>query len=489
VITGIGAILLLSVILTSTSTSGVILQRYSLRLAAFAAVLVGLVSSALAALLHAGVRKSLAAFFSSVPPWLASLSAVLPVPALFLIWFLFPFPLLERWNGLLGMCLILTAPVVFMFGSYTQPKLSEAVKSLVASLVILVPGVLLLEAATRLLVPGSIFSPKLALVTNQRFSLEIDLPGISPEGVLTTNRWGMRGEDPPADWNGMTTVITVGGSTTVCYYLDDSKTWPHIMQETLRQSGVPVWVGNAGIPCHSVSEHVLMLKEVVATVKPDLVVFLVGANELAHFWGGEAAVNRNPLQPQGLRDRLFGSSRVLQVLHKARIVMIDEAMVVRPAVTEEREIIRNRLRTPMTFPEPELPEDLFLLLPDPGAFSGDILRMIRICREIGATPVFLTQPLLFRDTVHWRGIQGATVADRYGAAYSAATVSLFLDALNLELLEICAREGVACFDLASAVSGESAYFYDEMHFTELGAERIGEEVAWYLLELGILTGD
>jgi hypothetical protein len=39
------------------------------------------------------------------------------------------------------------------------------------------------------------------------------------------------------------------------------------------------------------------------------------------------------------------------------------------------------------------------------------------------------------------------------------------------------------------VSGESAYFNDEMHFTELGAERIGQVVAGYLMESGVLKRD
>lgn len=484
-----GSLLVAGTVLLSRSTDGAFFARCSVRHVLIATGLFFLIIAGYAGLFSRGFRGLIRRKFCVVPGWLAPLMVLVPVPLFGLFWFLFPYPLLDRWSGFAGVSLLLTSPGLMAYGSFPPEKLRDSLKGLLVTLPVLVVGAFLLEAVTRAVVPGSIFNPRLGLVPDRLFILEIDLPGISPEGVMTTNRWGMRGEQPPEDWGDYRTMIAVGGSTTVCYYLDDEKTWPHILQENLRREGVRAWVGNAGIPCHSLSEHILFVEEVIADIRPDYVLFLVGANELAHFWGGEAAVNRSPLQARGIRDRLFGMSRVLQVLHKARIVLMDDAMVVTPNVSDERERVRHRLQAPMTLAEPRLPENLLDLLPEPDAFARDLTVIIQLCRELGTTPVFLTQPFLFDDTPQWRGIHGAVLHGSADSAYSAASLWLFVDALNRELMEVCIREGVLYFDLASVASHSRDYFYDEMHFTEAGAGLVGESVAEFLLSTGLMDGD
>ncbi len=96
--------------------------------------------------------------------------------------------------------------------------------------------------------PPTIFNPRFGLRPFARVELEVNLPGVTPGGVLTTNAWGMRGEEPPEDWDEWLTIITVGGSTTANFYLDDSLTWSRIIQDRLREVHPQTWVGNCGIP-------------------------------------------------------------------------------------------------------------------------------------------------------------------------------------------------------------------------------------------------
>src|SRR6476469_7808041 len=85
----------------------------------------------------------------------------------------------------------------------------------------------LLEGGLRLITPPSLFSPLVPLRPHHRMALNAaGLPGVSPHGVFSTNRWGLRGEEPPRDWKSHYTILTIGGSTTQCFFLDDHKTWP-----------------------------------------------------------------------------------------------------------------------------------------------------------------------------------------------------------------------------------------------------------------------
>ncbi len=179
--------------------------------------------------------------------------------------------------------------------------------------------------------PSTIFNPRFGLRPYQRVELEVNLPGVTPGGVLTTNKWGMRGEEPPEDWDEWLTIIAVGGSTTANFYLDDSLTWSRIIQDRLREVHPQTWVGNCGIPKHSAAEHASLVREVLSELNPDIALFLIGINDVGQFLRGEAALNVS-LQETGLRQAIFKHCMLMQVLYKLKIVYIDQAPVLSEAV-------------------------------------------------------------------------------------------------------------------------------------------------------------
>jgi len=52
-----------------------------------------------------------------------------------------------------------------------------------------------------------------------------------------------------------------------------------------------------------------------------------------------------------------------------------------------------------------------------------------------------------------------------------------LDIFNQTALEVCAERDVICYDLASNIAHSEENFYDFVHFTEMGSQRVGEHVA------------
>ncbi len=105
------------------------------------------------------------------------------------------------------------------------------------------------------------------------------LPGISGPTRFTVNRLGLRGDELRDQ---EIRILTIGGSTTECGYLDDAEAWPHLLQEGLKQkTGRSVWVGNAGVSGHNARHNIVQLAKLLDQISDiDLVIALIGANEL-----------------------------------------------------------------------------------------------------------------------------------------------------------------------------------------------------------------
>ena len=469
--------MLLPALVSSRSEHGAVLGMWSPALSLMiAAVALFVLFTGAVSLGFRKLNEPLVRWFSSVPEVTGpAVLFFLPVVIL-LIWFFGISPLFLSGFFTAGAFILSMSPGCFIIFSRTGKELKKVLAGGVMMFAALLVVIAVAEITLHQIMPNHIFNPRFGLRPCTRTELEVNLPGITPGGVLSTNILGFRGEDPPENWNEYLTIVTVGGSTTANYYLDDSLTWSHVLQEELRSVSPWVWVGNAGIPRHSTDTHLLFLKEVISEVKPDVLVFLVGVNDMGPFHRGEGGmVNRLP--DAGARQWMFSNSSILQMLYKAKIVYIDRVPVITAAVDPE---FREE---PLTEEEDVLPEDLHALLDDPDFYRRRITLLIEECRVQGIVPVFLTQPLLFEDTEYWRGIrETARWFQGTERLMSAATSFLMIETLNKDLINVCTEEGVAVFDLASEIPHSRDYFYDSMHMTEAGADLVGRKVAEYTIE-------
>lgn len=480
-----GLLMVLHALGTSRSENGVILGVWSNAVAT--AILVTLAILIFFVLSASGWRRTsgkLAKTAGRLPDLIGPLLLFVFPSVVFLFWFLSLSLLFMRASFTTGAFLLALVPGSLLVSARDNAELKHVTFGTVVMAVSLLLALTAGELVFRRILPDQIFNPRFGLRPYCRYDLQIDLPGISSGGVLSTNRWGLRGEDPPADWNDYLTLITVGGSTTADYYLDDSKTWSNVVQNELRSVNQMVWVGNAGIPRHSADTHALFVQEVLSQIKPDVALFLVGVNDMGPFLrGGDGGEGR--LEDSGPRSWLFSRSMILQLIYKIKKVNIDGVQVI------------NTVSDPPFLPQPlitsemPLPDDLHDLLADPDFYRNRILRLITLCREQGITPVFLTQPLLYEDNSYWRNLrESAVFFQGTERPISAATFALMLGTLNSDLLEVCRDQGVAVYDLASNVPHSEMYFYDSMHMTEAGAaltgSLVGRFMADYLLEAGLL---
>ncbi len=331
-------------------------------------------------------------------------------------------------------------------------------------------GVICLELLVRFLSPPNPFSPRLALRPFERFQNESSLRGVTSPSRFTTNSWGFRGAEPPRDWDSAYTVVAIGGSTTQCHYLDDARTWPALVEESVKAELPGTWVGNAGLDGHTTRGHLVFMEEVIPRVRPRLVLLMAGINDMGLSFSEERRLRGNPLDGTSALYRLFGSNRLLQVLFAWKKALWDRAHVVRRS---------GHAMAPVRFiSDPDTPPaDVTPLLAQWPEYRQNLGLLARRARGAGVDIVFLTQPMLYDDTEPWTRIEPEYDWMKTTGRYSAAAHARFLAAYNRAMIEVAAEEGVECVDLSALVPHDESCFYDPVHLTEEGARRVAAAVA------------
>ena len=306
------------------------------------------------------------------------------------------------------------------------------------------------------------------------------IPRLDPVVLHTKNSLGFRGPEPPAAFDQAFTLITVGGSTTECFYLSDGKTWPDRLEARMKPSLPSLWMNNAGLDGHSTVGHLVLLRDVLVALKPKAILFLVGLNDALGYGGGPVEANtilgpvdlrssKGLLKTLAMRSEVLGLAENLYRNLKAKRAGLGHVPVdfdqLRPRkVTEaERQSVLDRHRAHIAGYEDRLRE------------------IIRISRSNGIQPIFLTQPSLLGSAFSRVRDGTASVVDLSGTEQELT--GQVLDLYNEATLQVAGQEGVASIDLAGQMPKDEALYYDWYHFTNQGAEAVAEAIAPGLLPI------
>ncbi len=112
---------------------------------------------------------------------------------------------------------------------------------------------------------------------------ENDLPGLRGPNLFTTNNMGFRGDDlvipkPANEFR----IFMVGGSTTECLYIDDSKAITRVLQNELNKptTNLTVKVFGAGKSGDASDDHCSMIVHRIVQLQPDMIIVFAGINDL-----------------------------------------------------------------------------------------------------------------------------------------------------------------------------------------------------------------
>lgn len=280
--------------------------------------------------------------------------------------------------------------------------------------------------------------------------------------VHRKNNIGFRGKDYESA-KGLPRIFAVGGSTTENVYLTEGKTWPDILEYYLRPNFPNLWMNNAGFSGHSTFAHQLLLEEHIAMYDPDLVIFLVGIND----------VNRSDLDDHALRfwepkfAELAGYSELVSlVLNIYRSLRAGEQNI-----THNTKGLNEDWLVTWDISKAETEAAITYTRRLTIAYHERLTRLVETTREIGAIPFLVTQPTLYGDVVDDR--TGIDLGKIYVSQVDGITAWKILELYN-DITRVVARDlEVKLVDLASELPKSSYYFYDTIHFTNEGAARVG----------------
>ena len=319
---------------------------------------------------------------------------------------------------------------------------------------------------------------RIILPANQKEFISNSInPKLDPIITVTRNQLGFRGPDTSQQFNRDLSIITIGGSTTACSFLSDNKTWSHLLGVYLKNDFNSVWVNNAGFNGHSTFGHQILLDDHVKKLKPKVVVFLIGVNDIEN----DGPTNMEKLKFKNayvdLLNYLYNNSEVINILFNIsrggkakKLNNTTQAMKI-PGALGSLEMTRAEMDARLQEQKKYLP-----------GYGERIAALIDTCRQNKILPVFITQPCLYGiaiDSLTKVGLAKAKVEEGMNGQMFSELLTLY----NSKLIEICKIKSTAIVDLAEIMPKNSLYYYDQTHFTNEGAELVATIVAQRMKEV------
>ncbi len=294
------------------------------------------------------------------------------------------------------------------------------------------------------------------------------------------NSLGFKGEDPPPDFADRLTILAVGGSTTEGVGLNDAKTWPLVLESKLKRNFGKLWLNNAGLSGHSTFGHLILVQDYILKIKPKVVIFLIGLNDL----GIEAVNDFDARMTKGITFRSLDAFLAGLAIHSevsAAILNLKRYYFPKivPKVGKEEIDFRTAPTLEVSAKDKAAKKQLFKerYL---GPYEIRLTRLVEMAINHGIVPILLTQPVLYgdqTDEVTGVNLRKLQVTKDMNGELAWEVLELYNDITR----KVGKEKGVPVIDLAQELPKNSIYYFDLTHFTNAGAERAADIVLADLL--------
>lgn len=275
------------------------------------------------------------------------------------------------------------------------------------------------------------------------------------------NNIGFRGEDFDASKDALR-VFAVGGSTTECIFLSEGKTWVDFLGRRLSDHFPNLWLNNAGFDGHSTYGHRILVADHIARYQPDLLIFMVGVNDV-----GLTDLKKSERSMLKTIVRHSETVNLIQALRSAARAKHRGIWHNTSGLSEDWlvswEIEQETIAATVSYARAHESE-----------YRARITELVRQARSMGAEVALVTQPVLYGG-----GVDEPTGLDLgliYVDGVDGNTAWGMLEGYNDMTRAVAREQGVLLIDLALLLPKTSTYFYDTIHFTNEGAEKVGMEV-------------
>lgn len=303
---------------------------------------------------------------------------------------------------------------------------------------------------------------EISLPINQRYEFDhVKFHGLDEHILHTKNEYGFRGPLLNDYSNSAIKFFFVGGSTTECYYLSDGKDWPAVCIKKLNSNGPQLWYNNAGLDGHSTFGHALLLNDHIVGYKPNYVFFLTGANDIA-----AEGLNRFENAMTGSKKRFLQNFELYNLYLNFKL----------SALAKKRGVAHTaldfiKLGTADTSDAKQFSANNKAI----EAYKERLDQLYEICIKNNIIPVFISQPCLLKpgiDPETKKNTATYPFADHSGLYYYKG-----LAEYNNAMRDFCDKKHLFFIDAAALMPSSSEYFYDYFHYTNAGANKLGNIIA------------
>ncbi len=297
------------------------------------------------------------------------------------------------------------------------------------------------------------------------------MPGVEGTSRFTINALGLRAPElPPREM--AYRVLCIGGSTTICMYLDDDETWPSLLARRLSNDPGfgPTWIGNAGFSGNTTVHHLEFVTTCSLIEEMNCVVILGGINDFLPAVYGDSEL----LQRTGpdVFAPVWRRSVVLQWVRKGWRKQRQNDGIWNEDPAGARYVDRRQRRqfAVETDASPELTTARC-------AYEDRLRALVATITGKGVRVVLVSQPTLWSASLTERSKSLLWMGEmKDGRFLSPGTLAAGIDLFNESLIKVCNETGTRCVDLRG-LNGREDLFYDDCHFNEAGAREVADLIA------------
>ncbi|MEK7674079.1 MAG: SGNH/GDSL hydrolase family protein [Patescibacteria group bacterium] len=321
------------------------------------------------------------------------------------------------------------------------------------------------------------------------------LPGLDPQISFTTDSLGFRttkqvdyGNKP----ENTIRVIAIGGSAAESFYIDDQKTWPSLLGGYLDkylENQRSVEVINAGRSGEYANQHLAKMKDYLK-FSPNIYVVLLGFNDMTAYFQN---LYRNNIM--GAKefvssfDKFYDSSikrvrsaRIYRLFSLSYRILFQQKSF--PTIDTHGQVVQSLRDLVKSAQIIDLPAES--LKADTG-FRGTVADIAAFCNKEKIQCILMTQPTIYFDKMpaDLEGLIGFA-PKLSGFKFSTGQLAKIMEAYNDVLLESAENSYVHVIDLAKNLPKDQSVFYDDVHFNNLGSEKVAKKLFEFILKEKVL---
>jgi hypothetical protein len=271
-------------------------------------------------------------------------------------------------------------------------------------------------------------------------------------------------------------LVFLGGSTTVCHYIDENLRFPYLTGVLLENKlGIKINSYNAGRSGNNSLHSIDILLNKILPINPKIVVMMHNINDVTTLVYEHSYWNNNPSKSVIIDMNKEITTNYLRIM-RDRII---------PNIATQFRLISNKIKDSIV--SDHVSDDEFAQIRGKAItidkteaieqFEMNLDIFINICRARKIIPVLMTMPSRIKvnpDDL----IVDIFKNDKLRFSYN--DYRALFDAFNDSIRNKAKENHILFIDLAKDIPQEAEYMYDTVHYTETGSKQIAQRVSEHL---------